>query len=60
VLGIVIDKKRLLEDKPTAIWSQEDRRKPPEFLGALAKEAQRRNLDVTDVPYEVIEPDAGD
>lgn len=55
-LGILIDKMRLLEEKPTHILSVEDRRKLPELLDAMMKEAERRQISVSNEPVLSVQP----
>ena len=44
VYGVLIDKKQLLEGKPTQILSIEERRDLSELLPLLLKEAERRQI----------------
>ena len=44
--GVMIDKSRLLKDKPTQIFSLEDRRKITEILPIMLQEAERRGMIV--------------
>ncbi len=45
--GILIDKKQLLEGKPTQILSIEERREMPQLLRLLLAEAERREMTLT-------------
>jgi hypothetical protein len=44
--GVLIDKKQLLEGKPTQILSIEERRELKDFLPALLREMERRQITV--------------
>lgn len=55
MLGILIEKKQLMEGRPTAILSFEERRNLSELLPAFVQEARRRGLTVDATAVEVQE-----
>lgn len=55
MLGILIEKQQLLEGKPTAILSFEERRKMPELMSAWMREATRRGITLDMSAVEVTE-----
>jgi len=48
--GVLIDKKQLLEGKPTQILSVEERQELSDLLPALLREAERRGILVSKSP----------
>lgn len=55
MLGILIEKKQLMEGRPTAILSFEERRNLSELLPAFVREAQRRGITIDQTAVEVVE-----